>query len=147
MSARELSATVDHQRVEHAPAAKTRLRLTRRGRRVFGALATLAVSALLAGAAVFGSAQAQASSEGRAADFGYVVVQPGESLWAVATRLDSKADPRDLIAEIVQLNQLDGSGVQAGQPVAVPLRYSHATGVVPASEVGIGTSSELPAAA
>ncbi|WP_416447195.1 LysM peptidoglycan-binding domain-containing protein [Leucobacter sp. HNU] len=147
MGARELSATIDHQGSAEAPAAKSRLRLTRRGRRVFGALATLAVSALLAGVAVFGSAQAQANVDGRPADFGYVVVQPGESLWAVATRLDAKADPRDLIAEIVQLNQLDGSGVQAGQPVAVPLRYSHATGVVPASEVGIGTNAELAAGA
>ncbi len=147
MGARELSATIDHHTDAQTPAAKSRLRLTRRGRRVFGALATLAVSALLAGVAVFGSAQAQANVDGRPADFGYVVVQPGESLWAVATRLDSQADPRDLIAEIVQLNQLDGSGVQAGQPVAVPLRYSHATGVVPASEVGIGTNAELAAGA
>ncbi|MDI6022933.1 LysM peptidoglycan-binding domain-containing protein [Leucobacter sp. UT-8R-CII-1-4] len=118
-------------------AARTRLRLTRRGRAVFGALATLLVIGALAIAAVFGGSQAVATAESGNTDFGYVVVLPGESLWSVASALDPNVDPRDLVAEIVQLNKLDGSGVQAGQPIAVPLRYAEAPGVASASELGI----------
>ena len=114
-----------------------RLRITRRGHVVLIAFIVLVVGGLAALAAMLGSPQAVASNEAGSADFGYVVVQPGESLWSVATELDEAADPRDVIAEIVRLNQLEGSDVQAGQPIAVPLRYSEAPGVVSASELGI----------
>jgi len=114
-----------------------RLRITRRGRVVLATLVVLAVAGLAALAAALGSTQAAASNEDGGADFGYIVVQPGESLWSVATALDASADPRDVIAEIVRLNQLEGSDIQAGQPIAVPLRYSEAAGVVSASELGI----------
>lgn len=145
--------TAQHDRarsfgVEHVPAAHvssrasatpqaTRLRLTRRGRVVFGTLTTLAVVAGLAIAAMFGGSSAVASSDPSDAQFGYVIVEPGASLWQVASQLDSSVDPRDLVAEIVRLNQLQGSSVQAGQPVAVPLRYAGAPGVVSAAELGI----------
>lgn len=115
-----------------------RLRLTRRGGTVFGALATAAVAGVLAFVAAIAAPQAQASdSASDAQQFHYVVVQPGDSLWSVASQLDPSADPRDLVAEIVQLNQLDGSGVQAGQPVAVPLRYADEAGTVSATELGL----------
>ena len=116
---------------------RTRLRLTRRGRAVFGTLATLLVIGVLAVVATFSGAQAVASAESSAAEFGYVVVQPGDSLWQVASSIDPNSDPRDLVAEIVRLNQLDGSGVLAGQPIAVPLRYANAPGVVTASDLGL----------
>jgi hypothetical protein len=119
------------------PSSPTRLRLTRRGRAVFGTLLTLLIVGLLAVIATLGATRAAASNEAGNAEFGYVVVQPGESLWGVATALDSSSDPRDIIAEIVRLNQLDGSGVQAGQPIAVPLRYSEAPGVLSAEQVGL----------
>ncbi len=118
-------------------AQSARLRLTRRGRVVLGTLIALLVVGLLAIAAMFGATRAAASNEAGRSDFGYVVVQPGESLWSVATALDSSADPRDVIAEIVRLNQLEGSEVQAGQPIAVPLRYSDAPSVVSADELGV----------
>lgn len=114
-----------------------RLRLTRRGRVVFGMLGALLVMAILVVVAVLGSTQAVASAEASGAEFGYVVVQPGESLWSVAAALDPGADPRDVVAEIVRLNQLGGSGVQAGQPIAVPLRYAESAGVVSASDLGL----------
>lgn len=129
--------SVDTQSMGAQPSSPTRLRLTRRGRAVFGTLLTLLIVGLLAVIATLGATRAAASNEAGDAEFGYVVVQPGESLWGVATALDSSSDPRDIISEIVRLNQLDGSGVQAGQPVAVPLRYSEAPGVLSAEQVGL----------
>lgn len=117
------------------PGAKSRLRLTRRGRVVVGVFLTALVAALLAVAATVGATHASASDEASGAEFGYIVVSPGESLWSVATALDPTTDPRDIVSEIVSLNQLEGSGVQAGQPLAVPLRYSDQPGVFPASEL------------
>jgi len=114
-----------------------RLRITRRGRIVLGALITLVVVGLLAVAATLGASRAIASNEAGNADFGYVVVQPGDTLWSVATELDPSSDPRDIIAEIVRLNQLSGSDVQAGEAIAVPLRYSDAPGVMRGEELGI----------
>ncbi|QIM17453.1 hypothetical protein G7067_11595 [Leucobacter insecticola] len=112
------------------------MRLTRRGRFVFGTLATVVVAAALALAAAIGAPQALASdSASDARQFHYVVAQPGASLWSLASELDPTADPRDLVAELVQLNQLDGSGVQAGEAIAVPLRYSDNEGVISASEL------------
>lgn len=124
------------QRDEAAPGA--RLRLTRRGRIVLGVLALLVLGALLSIAVMFASTAATAADETAGdAQFGYVIVQPGESLWGVATALDPSSDPRDLIAEIVRLNQLGGSDIQAGQPIAVPMRYADAPGVIPADELGL----------
>lgn len=118
--------------------SRVRLRLTRRGRAVFGTLGVLLVALLLGAAALFGSAPAEATGvEGEPGAFGYIVVQPGESLWGVATALDPSADPRDVIAEIVRLNQLAGSDVQAGQPIAVPLRYADSPGVISGAELGL----------
>lgn len=122
---------------EETRARDGKLRLTRRGRIVFGMFGTLVVAALLALAAALGAPQAQASAEAGGEEFGYVVIAPDSSLWNVAAELDPSSDPRDLISEIVRLNQLEGSGVQAGQPVAVPLRFADAPGVVSASDLGI----------
>lgn len=121
-----------------APAPRTRMRLTRRGRAVLGALASAAVAGLLlAAASVLGGPGAAAADEASGESFPYVIVQPGASLWNVAEQLDPAADPRDLTAEIVQLNQLQGSGVDAGQPIAVPLRYADSPVVLDAEELGI----------
>ena len=116
----------------------TRLRLTRRGRVVLGGAATVLVAAVLAVLASFAAPQAIAADAREGGqEFHYVVAQPGASLWTLATELDPEADPRDLVAEIVQLNQLGGSGVEAGQPIAVPLRYSENPVTVSADELGL----------
>lgn len=126
-----------HVALNDSAISPMRIRITRRGRIVLGTLITVLVLSLLGVAAMFGATRAVASNEAGGADFGYVIVQPGESLWSVATSLDSSADPRDVIAEIIRLNQLEGSEVQAGQPIAVPLRYGDAHGVVSAADLGI----------
>lgn len=117
--------------------APARLRLTHRGRIVFGGLGALVLVGLLAFATLLLSPQAFAADVAAGGQrFHYVVAQPGDSLWSVASELDPDSDPRDLIAEIVKLNQLGDSGVEAGQAIAVPLRYSDSQNVVSVDSAG-----------
>lgn len=105
--------------------ARTRLRLTRRGRAVLTALLALP---LVIGAVVFAlnGGGAVATSEQTHVSFQHVTVESGDSLWAVAERIAPSADPRDVIADLVQLNGLDSSGVVSpGQQLAVPTKYAH----------------------
>lgn len=139
MSAALMQAPAAQQAIELSAVARstTRIKLTRRGRVVMGVLATSAVAALLALMAALFAPQAVASDAAGEASFGYVVAGPGASLWQLATELDPAMDPRDLVAEIVQLNQLRGVDIVVGQPVAVPLRYNESPSVVTSEELGI----------
>lgn len=94
------------------------VRLTRRGRGV--ALAVLVVLAVLTGFA-FGSVPSRASgAAGPAPTHRYVVVQPGETLWAIAREAAPDVDPRVTIGRIQDLNALPGAGIFAGQRIALP---------------------------
>lgn len=102
----------------------THLRLTRRGRIVFGGLATVLVAGALAVGAAFAAPGALASSEQNVQEFPYVVAQPGDSLWSIASSLDPNADARDVVAELVRLNQLAEPSLQVGDAIAVPMRFA-----------------------
>ena len=49
-----------------------------------------------------------------------LVVQPGQTLWQIAEDLAPGADPRTTIALIVELNDLSGGGLAAGQELRLP---------------------------
>ena len=68
------------------------------------------------------SAQAVDSSSVATAtvDFEYVTVMPGDSLWGIAEQYAPEVDPRDFIADIVALNNLSDSVVDAGMRLALP---------------------------
>ena len=99
--------------------ATPRLRLTQRGRAV---LTFLAATPLVVIALMFAlnGGGAAASLEGSDVAFEYVTVQPGETMWQLAEELAPQSDPRDVIAKLIQLNQLDGADVYAGQELAIP---------------------------
>ena len=105
-------------------ARPSRLRITRRGY----ALLTLVVAAPLVvsafGFAVNGGGAA-AGVDVSSVGFEHVTVQPGESLWQLAGEIAPSSDPRDVVSDIVQLNQLDNAEIQPGQSLAIPLKYSH----------------------
>ncbi len=98
---------------------KTRLRLNRRGRLFVTMLALLS---LAGGAFVFAlsGGGAVAATEVPAATGNYVVVQPGQSLWRLAEQLAPHSDPRDYIAEVVALNRLSSTSIDAGTLLALP---------------------------
>lgn len=116
-----MSAT---QQAAHPSARATRLRLTRRGRIVFTTLAALPVVIGALGLAVNGGV-ASASDRGPGQSFDYVTIAAGQSLWQVAEDVDPSADPRDLIAQIVELNRLGSDAVQPGQRIALPAGLTH----------------------
>ena len=119
----------------------THLHLTRRGRIVFTIMAAVP---LIIGALAFAlnGGMAAATGQGASAGIGagndavtvdatafeYVTIYSGQSLWQVAETLAPTADPRDVIAEIVSLNQLSSEAVQPGQRLALPTKYSSADG-------------------
>lgn len=123
----------------HEPAtrssASTRLRLTRRGRVVFGGLATVLVAGVLGVVAAIAAPGAIANGSQSTQEFPYIVAQSGDSLWSIASDLEPTADPRDVVAEIQRLNQMQASDLQAGDAIAVPLRFEGNDLTFPASEL------------
>lgn len=114
-------ATTDAQH-STARVARTRLRLTRRGRVVFTTLAALPVL-FCVGIAMLNGGQASAGDRAADVHFDTVTIQSGETLWQLAEQTAPDSDPRDFIQDVVALNALDGSGVQAGQEIAIPAQY------------------------
>lgn len=106
-----------------------RLRLTRRGLAVITALIVipLAAAALTVASNVASNAAsnaAVASEHSASVAFEHVTVQAGETLWQLAEGIDPTADPRDVISDIVHLNQLAGADLYPGQLLAIPAQYS-----------------------
>ena len=122
------------QEVPHMASASLdahRMELTRRGRFVFVGLPALLAAALLllaacalAAGTLASPAQASASHEPiDMADYAVsVTVLQGESLWSIASAADPSRDIRDVVSDIVVLNDLTTGVVQAGQRLYVPLR-------------------------
>jgi len=106
-----------------ARAKQAPLRLTRRGRFVFFGAPLILLAALLLSFSGFLTAPAKAAesaSELSPTPTVSVTVQPGESLWAIAGAVAPERDPRDVVADIVQLNNLDAARVMPGQELFVP---------------------------
>jgi hypothetical protein len=100
------------------------VRLTRRGRIVVAVFAVVLATAAMAliGMGVAGGAQAASHGRNGAGYQGMhqVVVEPGETLWSIASKADPDADPRLVISEIMAANSMTSTVVQAGQLIWVP---------------------------
>lgn len=102
--------------------ARMRLHITSRGR---GAITVAVVFPILAVVAALMLNGGGASATGSAGDthFEHVTVASGETLWQVAEQVAPNSDPRDVIDDIVSLNNLSTTDVMAGQSIAIPTRY------------------------
>jgi len=109
-----------------APSSRTQARPCREhvgGSLRFTRRARLLVLVLVAAAVVvLGPWRAIASAPEGAAPTGWstVVVQPGDTLWTLAERLDPAADPRVIVTEIKHANALASSAITPGQVLSVP---------------------------
>jgi hypothetical protein len=103
--------------------AQPRLRITRRGRAVLTVLiaAPLAIGAIVGG---IGAVAADGTDSAGSTHYSYVTVHSGESLWQLAQQVAPKADPRDVVAEISNLNGLESGVIQPGQHLAIPAQYA-----------------------
>ena len=97
----------------------TELRITARGRLLLGASGLVVALSLFSATTALGQGSNSASAV--SSYYETITVLPGESLWSIASQVDSKANKADLVAAIIDLNGLTGSALHAGQQLRVPL--------------------------
>lgn len=93
------------------------LRITTRGRIV---LVTIIALAIVAVSLMLATPIASAGNEDVPNTFEYITVLSGDTLWDIAAEVDPSADPRDVVAEIMALNQLSSAALTPGQNLAIP---------------------------
>lgn len=98
--------------------SRTSVRLTRRGRVVvlMAALALVLMAGFFLGSVAVGTNEA-----GEAPATEIVMVEPGQSLWSIASDLTDSGDVRTTMREIERLNALDTVALSAGQKLRVPV--------------------------
>ena len=116
MSTLSISPTFAAPRSLRTPQAT--VRLTHRGRVVL----FLAAMALLLLAAFFlGSVAVGSETPGQAEPTEIVMVGTGDTLWGIASDLNTDGDVRSTMSEIERLNALDSVALSAGQKLRVPV--------------------------
>ena len=108
-----MSATTATQ---HSTAA-SHTRLTRRGR----VLLLTALVAVLFGAFSLGRSVSEAAAPSSRPAQNVVTVERGDSLWTLARRVAPDNDPRDVVAQIHDLNDLSSAGLVPGQQLVLPV--------------------------
>jgi nucleoid-associated protein YgaU len=93
------------------------IRLTRRGRLV---LLAVAILLMLFGFSIGKSVSFASTVPAPSTGSQTVIVQPGDTLWAIATQVAPKTDPRVTVQRIIALNGLRNADVLAGQQLALP---------------------------
>lgn len=98
-------------------------RLNRRGKLVISLLAVLFVAVIFfVLGAVFSSVVQAAETDNAPAQFSVVVVQPGDSLWSIASTYAPNDDPRELVSILLEVNELESAAdLQAGSSLLVPV--------------------------
>lgn len=97
------------------PAARSTVRLTRRGRLVVFLLGLTA--ALVAGFVLAAGSTATERSEPTTT----IQVGDGETLWQIARTVAVEGHTADMVEHIKDLNDLEGGALRAGQELRVPL--------------------------
>lgn len=92
-------------------------RLTRRGR----VLLLTALVAVLFGAFSLGRSVSEAAAPGAEPARHVVTVEHGDSLWTLARQAAPDNDPRDVVAQIRDLNDLSTAGLVPGQQLVLPV--------------------------
>jgi hypothetical protein len=117
-------AAIVASRTEMQAAQAAPLRLTRRGRVVAGGLIVLVLTVAALVISLVASGGAQATNHGRPGA-GYqgmhqIVVEPGESLFSIASAAEPTADPRNVVAQIMSVNDLTSTNLSVGEELWVP---------------------------
>ncbi|MFZ3451782.1 LysM peptidoglycan-binding domain-containing protein [Arthrobacter sp. 7Tela_A1] len=120
MTAQLSAARTAHQPVEQqAPAP---LRLTRRGRLLLiGAPIMFGGAALLTFVGFFTAPALAAGGGGDLTRTQQVSVSTGDTLWGLAAEYAPEQDPRTVVADIMELNNLSDAVVPAGAQLYIPV--------------------------
>ncbi len=99
------------------------VRLTPRGRRLVRTVAVLALVVLAFVGFVLGQGGVSiAGTDPTGPATTRVVVQPGQTLWSIASAALPSVDSRDAVARVADLNDLaPGAQLAPGQPLILPL--------------------------
>ncbi|MBR94741.1 MAG: peptidoglycan-binding protein [Micrococcales bacterium] len=108
----------DRHRVRRSDPA---LRLTRRGRLVAFSASVAALGAIVIGAGQVAGASGSDSQASNSPAEQVVVVQAGETLWGIAREVAPGSDPRGVVRQIRQMNDLGTTPVVPGQSIVVPV--------------------------
>jgi Tfp pilus assembly protein FimV len=98
------------------PAPRSTVRLTRRGRVVVFVATLLALLAV----GLIGAGLSGAATHGGRLQTHAVLVQPGDTLWDIASQAAHGGDVRGMEQEIKDINGLSSSDVFVGQTIRVP---------------------------
>lgn len=81
-----------------------------------------AVIVAIAASSVFGfvSTAAANNSASRAADFEYITIESGQTLWDLAEQVAPGSNPQDWMQDVVNLNGLTSTDLKPGQRLALP---------------------------
>lgn len=110
------------QKVSSKPSP--RWKLTRRGKLLFRGLPLITLAALivLGAIALINPSEAHAGKEGASSVVTQeIAVQGGQTLWDIALEVETSADTRDVVQQIIEINDLKGSSIDAGQRLEIPL--------------------------
>jgi LysM repeat protein len=102
------------------PTATAHLRMTARGRSV---LASVVAAPLVVAALAFGLNAGGATATSSSTPLATVTVTSGETLWQVARHLAPNADPRDVVADLMDVNQLTTADIVPGEQLKIPAQY------------------------
>lgn len=123
MSSIGYPAALRTPRTIELPSLPTRLRLTRRGRRVIAVLLAV-VAAVVVLLALLGGAGAATAGGAAGAPLPTLTVDAGDTLWSIAEEIAPGADPRGVIYELKKLNGLPSAAVSPGQVLSIPAVYA-----------------------
>lgn len=81
-----------------------------------------AVIVAIAATSVFGFVSTAAANNSAAspADFEYITVESGQTLWDLAEQVAPGSNPQDWMQDVVNLNGLTSTDLQPGQRIAIP---------------------------
>lgn len=102
----------------------TKLQLTRKGQILLGCLIIMTAGALLA-VAWFQSPipPAMAADQHQPGVYQKIVVQPGDTLWGISSRVAQGENQSAVLEQISTYNDLETSDLQVGQTLYIPVRH------------------------
>ena len=117
-----LVKTAAQPRSAQPRSAQPRLRITRRGRAVLMTL--IAIPIVLAALFFALNGGGAIAGNGPSIPLEQVTIEPGQTLWGLAEEYAPDSDPRDFVADVVNLNGIVDV-LEAGQVVDIPAKYTN----------------------